>query len=58
MYVSVSCICKAHGGQKRVPGPQELELQVDVNLHVGAGNQTKSPARAASALDGWNICLF
>ena len=30
----------ANGGQKRVPDPVELELQIFVSHHVGAGNGT------------------
>ena len=31
--------------------PLELELQMVVSHHVGAGNQTETSARAASALN-------
>jgi hypothetical protein len=34
MYTYVHGICE---GQKRVPGSQELELQMVVSCHVGAG---------------------
>jgi hypothetical protein len=33
--------CSALGGQKKVSGLLELELQMVVNYHVGAENQTQ-----------------
>ena len=41
----------AGGGQNTVSDPQELELQMIVSHHMGARNQTRSFARAVSALD-------
>lgn len=38
----------AHGGQKRVPGPQGLESLIAVNYHVGAGKEPKFPGWVAS----------
>lgn len=31
----------AQGGPKRVEGPLELDLEMDVSSHVGARNQTQ-----------------
>lgn len=39
----------ALGGQKRVPGPLERELQTAVSHYVGSGNKTQSSARAGRA---------
>ena len=36
VYLLTACVPDAHGNQKRVPGPLELDLQMD----VGAGTQT------------------
>ena len=44
MYISVPVSCSAHGGQKRVSDPPELELLTVISHHVGAGIPT--PARA------------
>ena len=38
MYVCTPCACSAHGGQKKVLGVMELELQVVMSCSVGAGN--------------------
>jgi hypothetical protein len=38
VYMDHMC---AHGGQKQASDPLELELQVVVSCHVGAGNQPK-----------------
>jgi hypothetical protein len=38
MGVLSECMYACHIDQKRVPDPLELELQVGVNQHVGAGN--------------------
>lgn len=40
---SVYHVCTAHGGQKSVSEPLELELQVVANCHEEAGNQTWVP---------------
>lgn len=37
LNVSAQYACSALRGQKRVSGPQELELQMAVNYHVGDG---------------------
>lgn len=37
----VMCMPGAHGDQKKVLGPLELELQVFVSHHVDAGNLTQ-----------------
>lgn len=42
---SVHHVCTAHGGQKSVSAPLELELQVVANCHKCAGNQTWVPWR-------------
>lgn len=34
------CVLAAHGGQKRTLDLLKLELQIIVNCHMGAGNQT------------------
>ena len=38
VYVSRVCVLGALVGQTRVSDPLELELQMVVNHHVGAGN--------------------
>ena len=42
MYVCVPCVPGAGGGQKRASYLLELELQMVVNHHVGAGKQTQA----------------
>ena len=42
MYVCVLCVPGTGGGQKRASYLLELELQMVVNHHVGAGNQTQA----------------
>jgi hypothetical protein len=37
MYVCASCVCSSQ--KKRVSDPPELEFQMVVNSHVGAGNR-------------------
>ena len=49
--VSVPCACSAHGGQKKLLVPLELELQMVVSHYVGAGNGTHVSGRASSALN-------
>ena len=39
MYVM--CVSDINGKQKRVLGPLELEVQMVVSCHMGAGNQTQ-----------------
>ena len=39
MYVCTLHVCSASGGQKRTSDPLELELQMFVSCHVGAGNE-------------------
>lgn len=41
MYEHAPWSCSILGGQKVAQGPQELELQMAVSLHVGAGNRTQ-----------------
>lgn len=40
MNLCVPCMCSAHRAQKRTPGALELELQLAVSHHIGAGNWT------------------
>lgn len=40
MCVCAVCVPGAHGVQKRTKEALELELQIIVSLHVGAGSQT------------------
>ena len=49
------CVSGAHRGQKTIPDCLELELQMVVSCHVGAGNW--SSARAAIALNCWASSL-
>lgn len=50
------CMCTmrmcfgAYGSQKRALYPQELELQMTVNCHVGARNQTQVFRRGGEVL--------
>lgn len=37
MYVCISCVPGAHGGQKRTLGALELELQMTVTIMQGLG---------------------
>lgn len=37
VYISAPCACNTHRGQRRISEPLELELQMAVNSHVGAG---------------------
>jgi hypothetical protein len=46
-----TCMAGVCEGQKRALDPLKLELQMLVNHYVGAGNQTTSSARAASAVN-------
>jgi hypothetical protein len=39
-YACRACGCSANSGQKRAYEPLELEFQVVVNCHVGAGHRT------------------
>jgi len=38
LYVCVPPVYRVYGNPKRTLGPLELELQMVVNCHVGAGN--------------------
>ena len=49
------CVSGAHRSQKTIPDCLELELQMVVSCHVGAGNW--SSARAAIALNCWASSL-
>lgn len=52
MYAGAPHVCRAHGGKKRALDPLELELQLAVSYHVGAGvpREPVSSAREASSL--------
>ena len=41
VYLCTECVPGAHGGQKHVLDPPELELQKAVSNHVGARNLTQ-----------------
>lgn len=41
--VCVLHVCSAHGGQRRAPDTQELELEKVVNCQVGAWELNRSP---------------
>ena len=43
------CVPGTHGDQMRVLHPLELELQVTVSCHVGAGNRVQASESAAGA---------
>ena len=45
MYACTMCVPVAQRDQKKAPEPLELELQMVVSYHVGAGNQAQSSAR-------------
>lgn len=47
MYTSIYCVPGTCGGQKRALDPQELELEMVVCSHMGAGTQP-SPGRAST----------
>lgn len=49
VYKYTICVSCAHGGQKRVLGPMELEFYTVVNSHIDAEN-LRSFERAASTL--------
>lgn len=34
----ITCMAGVHGGQKRDPGPLELDLEVVMSCHVGFGS--------------------
>lgn len=38
VYMCVTCVPGAHGGQKRDLGPLELDLQRVISYHVGFGS--------------------
>lgn len=52
MYAGAPHMYSAHGGKKRALDPLELELQLVVSYHVGAGVQREHSfsAREASSL--------
>lgn len=56
VYVCNVCVHGTRGGQKRALDPLELELQMVIICHVGAGNQTRSSCPAANAPNCWAIC--
>ena len=41
MHICICTVCVTCEGQKRVLDPLELELQMVMNQHVGARNQTQ-----------------
>ena len=41
MHVCTLHVCSAHRGHKRAPAPLELEWQIIVSCHMGAGNWTQ-----------------
>lgn len=48
MYVCTACMCVyhvpgAHGGLRRVQTALQLELQMGMSCHVGAGNPNQAP---------------
>lgn len=51
IYVCALLIYSSCGGQKEEADSLELDLHTIVNCHVDAGNQIRSSARAASALN-------
>lgn len=55
MYAGAPHVCRVHGGKKRALDPLELELQLVVSYHVGAGVQKEpvSSAREANSLLYW-----
>lgn len=46
-----ACMPGANGGQKEVLDPLELDIQMVVNQHVGAGNWTQLPWKSNQALN-------
>lgn len=50
-YVCIPHMYRALGGQDRVLDALDLELQMAVTCHVGAGDQTRSSVRTASAVN-------
>lgn len=42
MYAGTSHVCRAHGGKQRVLDLLELELQLVVSYHVGAGGAERT----------------
>ena len=48
MYICTLYAYRVHRDQKRGSDPLELELQMVVGHHVGAGNQTSSSGRTLS----------
>lgn len=55
MYAGAPHVCSAHRGEKRALDPLELELQLVVSYHVGAGVQKEpvSSAREVNSLLYW-----
>lgn len=49
MYVCIPLVSGAFKGQKRMPGPVELELQVVANHHVCAESKVVSSASVLTA---------
>lgn len=50
-YMSTTHMCSACRGQKRVLDPLELQLQIFVDHHMGAGNQTWVFGKITSAIN-------
>lgn len=63
MYVCVPSVCSGHREQKKVLDPSELELQMVVSLHVGAGNRALVCKKSSTGIKGmchhtWPIFSF
>lgn len=56
LCVCATDTCSSQGAQKTASDPLKLELQVLLNLCVGAGNQTRSSPGVARAFSHWAIC--
>lgn len=54
LYICEPC-ASAHGGQKWVVGPLELELRAVVSCHVGAKNQIQLLWKNSNAFNCWAI---
>lgn len=50
MYICVPCACLLPTSQKRALGPLELELQMVIIRHVGAGDRKLYPLQEQKVL--------
>lgn len=57
LRVCATHVCHAHGSQKRVWDPMELEFQRVMSHYVCAGTEPKSPLWAESAFRPWATLL-